>query len=137
MRKTANRLTVTSKSSSAVTAVGSSLVGARHATLLPLVQNARFVVLPSKIDDLPNTCLEAMALKRVVIGTRTASFDQVIRDGVNGFLVSQRDDEELSSCMDRVWNMNLSERERIGLEAYRSLEKMNPQAAIRRVDYFL
>ena len=42
--------------------------------------------LPSKVDNLPNTCLEAMALKRVVIGSRTAaSFDQLISDGVNGF----------------------------------------------------
>jgi len=102
----------------------------RHPDLLPLIQDARFVVLPSRIDNLPNACLEAMALGRVVIGTHGASFDQVIEDGVSGFLVSQEDDRELASCMERVWRMSPEERDRIGSRAARSLDRMRPEAAI-------
>jgi glycogen synthase len=108
----------------------------RHAQLLPLIRQARFVVLPSKIDNLPNTCLEAMGLKRVVIGTLGASFDQVIEHGVSGFLVSQGDDGELSSCMERVWRMDASHRERIGAEASRSLERLKPENAVKRLVAF-
>lgn len=108
----------------------------RHAQLLPIIGHARFVVLPSKIDNLPNTCLEAMALKRVVIGTEGASFDQLIRHGASGFLVSQSDDNDLSSCMEQVWRMGASERERIGAEASRSLERLKPENAIKRLIAF-
>jgi glycosyltransferase involved in cell wall biosynthesis len=71
-----------------------------------------------------------MALGRVVIGTHGASFDQVIEDGVSGFLVSQEDDRELASCMERVWRMSPEERDRIGSRAARSLDRMRPEAAI-------
>jgi glycosyltransferase involved in cell wall biosynthesis len=102
----------------------------RHPTLLPLVQGARFVVLPSRIDNLPNTCLEAMALRRVVIGTYGASFEQLIENGVNGFLVSQDDDGELASCMERAWQMPTQERDRIGDRAAHTLQRMRPEHAI-------
>jgi glycosyltransferase involved in cell wall biosynthesis len=108
----------------------------RHSVLLPIVKNARFVVLPSRIDNLPNTCLEAMLLERVVIGTRSASFEQLIRDGITGFLVSQTDDDDLAFCMNRVWNMDKADRERIGLQACRSIERLNPQNTIKQLIEF-
>jgi glycosyltransferase involved in cell wall biosynthesis len=103
----------------------------RHSTLLPFVQNARLVVLPSRVDNLPNACLEAMALRRVVIGTYGASFEQLIEDGVNGFLVSQGNDDGLMSCMERVWRMPPQERDRIGDRAVQTLRRMRPVHAIR------
>ncbi len=42
--------------------------------------------LPSRIDNLTNTCIESMALGKVVIGTQGAIFEQLIEDGVNCFL---------------------------------------------------
>src|ERR1051326_7456438 len=47
------------------------------------------VVLPSLIDNLPNSCLEAMGLGRVVIGTKGTSFEELITDEANGFLIEQ------------------------------------------------
>lgn len=103
----------------------------RQEALFPLVANARFVVLPSRMDNLPNACLEAMALRRVVIATRGASFEQLIEDGVNGFLVSQSDDAELSNRMESTWQMDLKHREKIGDAAHRSLERLKPEHAIQ------
>jgi len=60
-----------------------------HEYLYPIVQNAHAVVLPSLIDNLPNTCLESMALGKIVIGTRGASFEQLIEDGISGFLAEK------------------------------------------------
>ena len=108
----------------------------RHAQLLPIIRHARFVALPSKIDNLPNTCLEAMALKRIVIGTEGASFDQLIGHGVSGFLVSQSDDEDLSARMEQVWRMDAGARELIGTAASLSLERLKPENAIRRLVAF-
>lgn len=74
-----------------------------HPTLYPIIQNARFIVLPSLVDNLPNTMLEAMGLGKVVIGTRGASFDEVITDGHDGFLVNNRDAQDLARTMIDVW----------------------------------
>lgn len=108
----------------------------RQSILFPLVRKARFVVLPSRIDNLPNTCMEAMALKRVVIGTYGASFDQLIQNGINGFLVSRDDDSDLCACMDSVWNMDQEEIQRIGANAFNSLVRLNPRNTTEQLTRF-
>jgi glycosyltransferase involved in cell wall biosynthesis len=103
----------------------------RHPTLLPLIRGARLVALPSRVDNLPNACMEAMALGRVVIGTYGASFEQLIQHEVNGFLVSQEDDDELASVIERVWRMSPDDRDRIGRRAAGSLHRLRPENAIQ------
>jgi glycosyltransferase involved in cell wall biosynthesis len=105
----------------------------RSADLLPVVANARFVALPSRVDNLPNACLEAMALGRVVVATHHASFDQLVTDGASGLLVSQEDDAELADAMERAWRMPPVERERMGGRARESLERLRPEHAIPRL----
>jgi len=103
----------------------------RPATLFRYVANARFVVLPSRTDNLPNTCLEAMVLRRVVIGTRDASFDQVIHHQTNGLLVSQEDDNELIGAMESAWQMQPSRRLELGAAAYRTMDRFRPEKAVK------
>jgi glycogen(starch) synthase len=98
--------------------------------LFPIVRAARFVALPSRFDNLPNACMEAMALGRVVIGTHEASFDQLIRHGESGFLVSQTDDGELEATMRRAWEMPAMERAQMGRRAAETLERMRPEQAV-------
>lgn len=58
--------------------------------LSPIILHAKAVILPSRIDNLPNSCIEAMGEGKIVIGTNGASFEQLIVDGKNGLLM-QRD----------------------------------------------
>ncbi len=74
-----------------------------HSSLYPIINAARLVVLPSLIDNLPNTCLEAMGLGKVVIGTTGTSFDELISDGVNGFLVPPDNPRALADKMIAAW----------------------------------
>ena len=74
-----------------------------HRQLYPVIAGAHLVVLPSLIDNLPNACLEAMGLGKVVIGTRSISFDELITDGVNGFLVPPNNPEALAEKMISAW----------------------------------
>jgi glycosyltransferase involved in cell wall biosynthesis len=74
-----------------------------HRQLYPIIASARLVVLPSLVDNLPNACLEAMGLGTAVIGTTGTSFDELITDGVNGFLVPPNDPEALSEKMMSAW----------------------------------
>jgi glycosyltransferase involved in cell wall biosynthesis len=74
-----------------------------HSQLYPVINSARLVVLPSLVDNLPNACLEAMGLGKVVIGTNGATFDELIIDGVNGFLVPPNDPAALSEKLISAW----------------------------------
>jgi glycosyltransferase involved in cell wall biosynthesis len=74
-----------------------------HSSLYPIINEARLVVLPSLMDNLPNACLEAMGLGRVVIGTTGTIFDELISDGVNGFLVPPDNPHALADKMIAAW----------------------------------
>ncbi|MGH9906628.1 MAG: glycosyltransferase family 4 protein [Pyrinomonadaceae bacterium] len=74
-----------------------------HSQLYPVIAGAHLVVLPSLVDNSPNACLEAMGFGKVVIGTNGASFNELITDGVNGFLVPPNSPEALAEKMISVW----------------------------------
>jgi glycogen(starch) synthase len=88
-----------------------------HSQLYPIVKYSQAVVLPSLIDNLPNTMLEAMALQKIVIGTRGTSFEEIIDDGISGILIVPNNPAELCTAMQRVWMMNNAERDNIGKAA--------------------
>jgi glycosyltransferase involved in cell wall biosynthesis len=75
-----------------------------HPQLYPLIDRAHLVVLPSLMDNLPNACLEAMILGKPVIGTRGASFEEMITDGENGFLVAPNEPGQLAEKISDAWN---------------------------------
>jgi glycosyltransferase involved in cell wall biosynthesis len=74
-----------------------------HSQLYPVIAGAHLIALPSLIDNMPNSCLEAMGLGKVVIGTNGTGFDELITDGVNGFLVHPDSPEALAEKMISVW----------------------------------
>jgi glycosyltransferase involved in cell wall biosynthesis len=74
-----------------------------HRQLYPVIAGARLVVLPSLMDNLPNACLEAMALGKVVVGTSGASFDELIDDEATGFLVAPDDVAALTEKINYAW----------------------------------
>jgi glycosyltransferase involved in cell wall biosynthesis len=73
------------------------------AQLYPIIKHSHLVVLPSLMDNVPNACIEAMALGKPVIGTRGASFEELIDDEETGFLVPLDSVEALSEKMTSAW----------------------------------
>jgi glycosyltransferase involved in cell wall biosynthesis len=99
-----------------------------HNQLYPIIGGSRLVVLPSLLDNLPNTCMESMALGKPVIGTIGASFDELITDGENGFLVPIGDVEALANKIIEAWiNPNL---ESIGQAAKLKTEELSPERTV-------
>ncbi len=109
----------------------------QHEQLYPIVQNAFAVVLPSRIDNFPNACIEAMYFRRVVIGTKGNGFEQLISDGVSGFLVTVDDAMELLSSTKRVLALSDDERNRIGDRAYARIEQLKPEKVVTQlIDFY-
>lgn len=75
-----------------------------HSELYPIIANARLIVLPSLIDNAPNTLLEAMGFEKPVIGTYGSSMDEFIQDGISGFLVQPGDANDLAQKICDVLN---------------------------------
>lgn len=98
-----------------------------HRELFPLIKNSLACVLPSRVDNLPNSCIEAMALGKIVIGTYGASFEQLIKNKENGLLIKRDSPAALIRAVD--WLMNLSESERFGMEERASgiVERLSPE----------
>ena len=99
-----------------------------HHKLFPIVAGAKLVALPSLIDNLPNACLEAMGLGKVVIGTTGTSFDELINDGVNGFLVAPNDASALTEKLVSAWtDPQLPE---MGAAARKAMDQFTPDKTV-------
>ena len=101
-----------------------------HAQLYPLIGGAKFVVLPSLADNLPNTLLEAMGHSRVVVATTGSCFEQLIDDGASGFLVPPGDAEVLAATIGRVAELTAAERSAIGGRARARVEELHPDRSM-------
>jgi glycosyltransferase involved in cell wall biosynthesis len=103
----------------------------KSAELRELYARSRFVVIPLRATDTDNglTCmLEAMAMGKAVICSRTKGQVDVMVDGVTGMFVPQGDPAALREAILKLWNdpalcdeMGRKARER--LEAYHSIEQ--------------
>jgi glycosyltransferase involved in cell wall biosynthesis len=98
--------------------------------LFPIIKAARLVVLPSLWENLANTCLEAMQLGRPVIATRGCGFEEVIQDGLSGFLVEPGNPDDLARRMLEAL-ADTALLERVGVGALRRVEDfaIDPMAA--------
>lgn len=67
--------------------------------LYAVVAGAVASVLPSRMDNLPNTVIESLALGTPVIGSDGASIDELVTPGVNGALVPIGDARALAEAM--------------------------------------
>ncbi len=72
-----------------------------------LYENAKFTLLTSVVEGFPNVLLESIA-----VGTPVVAFDcpsgpsEIIQEGVNGFLVRNKDENALVSSMDKALTFN-------------------------------
>lgn len=76
--------------------------------LYPIIKNSYAVVMPSRIDNLPNSCLEAIALGVPIIGSNKSSIDEMIIQKKTGIVFENSSDESLAKAVD--WLLSLSER---------------------------
>lgn len=108
-----------------------------HSSLYPIIANSYAVVLPSRVDNFPNTCLEAMAHKKIVIGTQGTSFEQLITDEVNGFLCQKDNPQSLLAIIEKVLNLTEPQRLEIGEKAYQRIQDLKPEKVVNQlVDFY-
>jgi len=75
-------------------------VGKVDLTQLPrYYQESSICVVPSRFDNLPNVCLEAMASGKPVVASKCGGLPEMIEDGVHGLLVPPEEPQQLSEAL--------------------------------------
>jgi glycosyltransferase involved in cell wall biosynthesis len=74
--------------------------------LYPFVENAIGVLIPSRVDNYPNACLEAQMLGVPVVAAGESSLEEIISEGVNGFLSKNGDAASYLQAMLRCAGMS-------------------------------
>jgi glycogen synthase len=70
--------------------------------LYPVIAGAVGVMMPSRVDNYPNACLEAQSLGVPVVGTYESSLEEMIVDGETGFLAGNGDSASLLAAIERL-----------------------------------
>lgn len=98
--------------------------------LFSIVKNSYACILPTRVDNLPNSCLEAMALKKIIVSSTSkngTSVEQLITDGYNGFLAEVDNAEDLYMKVKRVMELTKDEKKKMEENAYERVRDLTPE----------
>lgn len=104
--------------------------------LFSIVKNAAICVLPTRVDNLPNTCLESMALGKIIVSTTSkegTSVEQLITDGENGFLAEVDDPESLLNKIKYAMDLPADEKEKIQAKAKERIKDLTPKQLYKKM----
>lgn len=104
--------------------------------LYPIIRHAEAVLIPSLVDNLPNTCLEALALDKIVVGTYGTSLEQMIDDGENGFLSEPGNAESLLQAVRKALKMTEQEKKEMVRKNRQRIKKYEPDAAVKKLERY-
>jgi glycosyltransferase involved in cell wall biosynthesis len=75
--------------------------GERH-DIPDILSGIDIFVMPSVAEGLPNSLLEAMAMRKPIIATSVGGIPEVIRNGINGLLVPPRNAESIITAIKKL-----------------------------------
>lgn len=84
------------------------------AEIVARIQSARTVVLPSFAENFPSVILEAFAMNRPVIATYVGGIPEIVKNGVNGWLVPAGEVSSLVAAMREALSAPVSRLEEMG-----------------------
>lgn len=92
--------------------------------MVPMYQKASCVIHPSYYPEgLSNVLLEASACARPIITTNRPGCREVIDNGVNGYVVNQKDSLDLICKIEKFLGLGINERRAMGLAGRAKVEK--------------
>lgn len=89
--------------------------------VLSIIQDFTFFVLPSEYEGLPISILEIMSQKKFLIATDVGGNREIIKDGVNGFIIEPKNIEALENKLNYVIK-NSNKLEEIKEKAYYTIK---------------
>ena len=107
-----------------------------HEKLYPLIRSAQSVLMPSLTENFSNACVEAMRLRKIVIGTE-GNFSQLITDDVSGFLAKVGNSDSLKEKIIELMDLTTDKKTEMETNAYQRTENLSPEKICTQlIDYY-
>ena len=74
-------------------------------------------------EGMSNVLLESLACGRPIITTDRPGCREIVEDGINGFVVKQRDQKDLIAKIEKFLSLSLEERRQLGLNGRKKVEE--------------
>ncbi|OGI08692.1 MAG: hypothetical protein A2Y40_05305 [Candidatus Margulisbacteria bacterium GWF2_35_9] len=84
----------------------------KHNQLYPIIDHAHGVFFLSRVDNIPNACLEAISMDKLILAPNSASFNEMLSEK-NAMLYKQADMNDLKDCFEKFWTMNDREKKKV------------------------
>lgn len=94
--------------------------------LYPVIKGAELCILPSRIENLSNSCIEAMAMGKIVVATDGAGYDQLIKNGENGYLCERDNPDAFLRGVETVLSLSEEEKKAVCQNAEKTIERLRP-----------
>lgn len=96
----------------------------RQDNILPYMQNASCIIHPTYYPEgMSNVLLEACACGRTIITTNRAGCREIVDDGINGFIVEEKNSNDLIKKVEKFINLSNEEKKQMGLAGRKKVEK--------------
>lgn len=89
------------------------------------IEKCHCTVLPSHGGEgVPNVLLESAAMGRICVASNINGTDDIITEGINGYLFRVKDVESLHKCMENIIKLDWIEKKTIGLKSREVVERL-------------
>ena len=98
--------------------------------MFSIIKHAKLCILPTRVDNFPNTCLEAMAFGKIVVSSTShykTSVEQLLIDGYNGFLSDVDDAESLYQKIVYAMQLLDADKELLQSRAMERVKELTPE----------
>lgn len=108
-----------------------------RASLVPFIRNSLGVLIPSQMDNFPNTALEAMQEGKVVFASNRASLENLILNGINGYICEYNNPDDFFKKITEYLAFDQITKDKIRQKVLESVGQHKPEnAAQKLIDYF-
>ncbi|GAA0753138.1 glycosyltransferase family 4 protein [Clostridium sartagoforme] len=87
-----------------------------------VIKLSDFVIIPSLMEAVSLSALEAMACEKVIIATNVGGLKQIIEDGKTGYLIEKEDEIAIADKLEEILNIEKVTLEEIGYNSRKFVE---------------
>jgi glycosyltransferase involved in cell wall biosynthesis len=93
-----------------------------HDDIQEFIKNSQCLILPSYREGCSKVIMEAMAIGRPVIATNVPGCSNLVKDGINGFLVAPKSSNQLYETILKFNNLTYEEKLKMGINGRKIIE---------------
>lgn len=101
--------------------------------LVPVIKNAMACILPGRIENLSNACIEAMGLGKIVIATANAGYGQLITHRESGILFKRDSPVALEKAVDYFLAMDDTQKEKMECMAQEIIGRLDAEHCYQKL----